>query len=67
MPLLKQQGNEYVFIRGKHEGDTLDRVAEDDPSYLQWLHKDDKAGSDLPKEAWEALEEVMEEYSIEPK
>lgn len=67
MPIFKKVEDEYVFVTGKHEGETLQEVAEDDPSYLRWLQADREAGADLPKEAWEALEEVMEENEIEPK
>lgn len=68
MALIKQSADgSFVFIRGKHEGQTLQEVAEADPSYLQWLQSDEKAGADLPKEAWEALETVMEENDIDPR
>lgn len=67
MALIKKSGDgSFVFIRGKHEGQTLDEVAEEDPSYLQWLQADVKS-EDLPKEVWEALETTMEENGIEPR
>ncbi len=66
MALIKKEGDDYVFVAGKHQGKTLQEVAEDSPGYIRWLHDGD-AGSDLSKEAWEAIEDVMEENGIDPE
>jgi hypothetical protein len=63
MALIKREGEHYSFIRGKHQGETLDDVAASDPSYLQWMFEN--ATEDLDDEAFHALEDVMEENSID--
>jgi hypothetical protein len=64
MALIKKDGDHYVFKHGKHQGDTLEDVAESDPGYLKWMHEN--AVKDLDNEAFYALEDVMEKNDIEP-
>lgn len=63
--ILKKVDGEWVFSKGKHEGETLDEVANEDPGYLRWAHS--KASDDLSDEAYYALEDVMEKNDIEPE
>ena len=37
---------DYVFTFGKHKGKTCGEVAENDPSYLIWLHVENVADID---------------------
>mgnify|MGYP000049648502 CR=1 FL=1 len=61
--IAKDQNATWVFIHGKHQGRTLQVVAEEDPSYLQWMYS--KASDGLDKEAFYALEDIMEENDID--
>jgi hypothetical protein len=64
MSIIRKEGEHYVFVNGKHKGETLDEVAGEDPSYVEWVHRE--ASDDLGKEAIQAIEGVMEENGIEP-
>jgi hypothetical protein len=62
--LLKKSpsGNNIAFVRGKHQGESLEKVAEADPGYLRWLYKN--ASEDLPQDVFHKLQDVMEERGI---
>ncbi len=38
---MKAKGLEYIFTFGKHEGQQLEDVIEDDPDYIGWLARDE--------------------------
>jgi hypothetical protein len=61
--IAKDAHGEWVFAHGKHQGRTLETVAEEDPSYLQWMYS--KASDGLSKEAFYSLEDIMEKHDIE--
>jgi hypothetical protein len=61
--IAKDADDSWAFIHGKHQGKTLEEVAEEDPGYLSWMYA--KASDDLSKEAFYALEDVMGEHDIE--
>lgn len=63
MALIYKKENEWIVRHGKHIGQTLKEVAEEDPSYLRWVYA--KASDDFTKEAFYALEDVMEEFDID--
>lgn len=60
----KDIDGEFVFKHGKHQGRTIQAVAEEDASYLQWMF-DSKATYSLDDESYKALEAVMNENEIE--
>ena len=62
MALIYKDGEHWAFKHGKYMGKTLKEVAEEDPSYLQWMFS--KASDDLSNEAFHALEDIMEEHDI---
>jgi hypothetical protein len=62
--IIKNEDGDFVFRAGKHQGKTIQAVAEEAPSYLTWMF-DAKATYDLSDEAYRALEEVMKENDIE--
>lgn len=64
MALIYKSGDVWAFKHGKHIGKTLEEVAEEAPSYLKWMFNN--ASDDLDKEAFNALEDVMEDHDIEP-
>jgi hypothetical protein len=64
MLLKKNEKDQLVFQHGKHRLETLEQVAEDDPSYIKWVFNN--ASEDLPTEVHHALEDVMEKNNIEP-
>ena len=62
--LIEQVDGDWVFGKGKFVDFKLSDVAKDNPSYLIWVHKD--ATNNLSNDAYYALEDVMEEFNIEP-
>ena len=46
---------DLVFCKGKHEGELLANIANDDPSYLEWL----LANVDLVDQAYQVVEDAM--------
>jgi len=63
MALITHDGTDWIFKHGKHIGKTLDEVAKETPTYLQWMFS--KASDDLTDEAFHALEDAMEENDID--
>ena len=63
MAIVYKDGSEWRVRGSKHEGETLQQVAKDDPTYLRWMYK--KASEDLSDEAFYALEDVMKKFRIE--
>lgn len=59
MALLSQDSKDrWVFTSGKHDGEFLDDVASEDPSYLEWLELEWEGYSNLPSEARHAIAEA---------
>lgn len=50
----------WTYGVGKHAGETIDEVAEGDPSYLQWTWK-----QAIPEEAARAIEECAEAHDFD--
>jgi len=55
--LIVQQGDEWVFARGKHKDQTLDKVASGAPDYLAWML--DKV-TELSDEQKEAIDQALD-------
>ena len=49
---IKPMGLDDIFTFGKHSGDQLEDVIEDDPGYIEWLAND---GFEFDNEALELL------------
>lgn len=62
--MLKMVDGTFRFTRGKHDGETLEEVADSDPSYLKWVFNE--ASERLSDEAFHALEDVMSDKGIDP-
>lgn len=64
MAIIKKGGDgQYTFRVGKHQGKSLDEVAEDDPGYLVWAWK--ILSEEESREFMDAVEDVMSEHDIE--
>ena len=60
----------YVFQSGKHQGESVEKVFESDPSFLYWLYK--KLEQERVSEKRNRLEEALDELfaranSLEPE
>ena len=64
MPLLVRESNEWWFHGGKHKGEMVREVIEDDPSYLAWVWRE--VMPTLSDEAIDFLEQLMETHELDP-
>lgn len=60
--LIQEIDGEWKFAFGKHEGKTLEEVAEESPGYLRWVYNE--ASENLEDDAFHALEDVCGEHDI---
>lgn len=64
MPLIVRENNEWWFSGGKHKGELVAQVVEEDPSYIAWVWRE--VMPNLPDDAVDFLEQLMEDYDINP-
>jgi hypothetical protein len=62
MALLYQENGLWMINGSKHRMETLEKVAQTDPSYIWWVWH--KVGPSLSDEAFFAVEDIMDKYKI---
>ena len=53
-----------MLAHGKHAGKTFEKVAKEDPLYLNWLFNNTDANKDMPDDVFYLLTDTMTAHSI---
>lgn len=62
--IVKKAKDAWVFAHGKHSGKTFEKVAFEDPLYLNWLFNNTDANKDMPDDVFYLLTDTMSAHSI---
>jgi hypothetical protein len=61
----KNEQGEWVFSGGKYANQPFDKVASENPSYVQFVQKATRQNAYLPDDAYYAIEDVMRKRRID--
>lgn len=62
MRLVPDASGGAVFVGGRYAGSSLEKVANDDPAYLNWFYREETY--QLTNDMFYLLEDTMKKYGI---